>query len=49
MQIIYVSNHGNDDNNGQSLEMPVRSWARVVKLCRGGQAIFRRLLVSLRK
>jgi hypothetical protein len=40
MQTIYISNYGDDKNDGITAETPVRSWERVVKLCRGGQAIY---------
>ena len=40
MQTIYISNHGDDTNDGITAETPVRSWERVVKLCRRAQAIY---------
>ena len=32
---IYVSNSGDDKNDGLTREKPVRSWARTKKLCTG--------------
>lgn len=48
---IYVSNSGDDKNDGLTREKPVRSWARTKKLCTGntemhlleGDATFERL------
>jgi hypothetical protein len=40
MQTIYVSNKGDDANDGLTLQTPVHSWKRVMQLCRGNQAIF---------
>jgi hypothetical protein len=32
---IYISEHGNDKNDGRSRETPVYSWKRAVNLCDG--------------
>ena len=34
MQTIYVSNKGEDKNNGLTLETPVLSWKRLQVLCK---------------
>jgi hypothetical protein len=39
MQTIYVSNNGDDKNDGLTLETPVRSWERAMKLCKGNSSI----------
>ena len=36
MQQIFVSNHGNDSNDGRSRENPIKSWKRLMQLSRGG-------------
>ncbi len=40
MQTIYVSNKGEDKNNGLTSETPVLSWKRLQVLCKGNQAMF---------
>jgi hypothetical protein len=35
MQTIYVSNKGEDKNNGLTSETPVLSWKRLQVLCKG--------------
>jgi hypothetical protein len=35
MQTIYVSNHGDDKNDGLTPETPVHSWRRLMTLCKG--------------
>ena len=40
MQTIYVSNKGDDKNNGLTSETPVLSWKRLQVLCKGNQAMF---------
>jgi hypothetical protein len=39
MQTIYVSNHGDDKNDGLTPETPVHSWRRLMTLCKGNQAM----------
>jgi hypothetical protein len=39
MQRIYVSNDGDDRNDGLSDKTPVRSWRRVLMLCKGANEI----------
>ena len=39
MQAIYVSNYGDDKNNGLTEKTPVRSWKRYMTLSRGNQAL----------
>ncbi len=41
MQTIYVSNKGEDKNDGLTSESPVRSWKRLQVVCKGNQAMFR--------
>jgi hypothetical protein len=40
MQAIYVSNKGDDSNDGLTLQTPIRSWWRLMQLCKGNQAMF---------
>jgi hypothetical protein len=39
MQTIYVSNHGDDKNNGLTQESAVRSWKRYMTLSRGNHEL----------
>jgi hypothetical protein len=40
MQQIFVSNGGNDENDGLTRQTPVRSWKRVKALCKGNNEMF---------
>ena len=35
MTLIYISNDGDDKNDGLTIATPVRSWERVMALCDG--------------
>jgi hypothetical protein len=36
MRQVFVSNRGDDTNNGLRVEAPIRSWRRLVQLSRDG-------------
>ena len=40
MQTIYVSNKGDDKNDGLSRQAPVFSWERLCSLCTGDHEMF---------
>jgi hypothetical protein len=40
MQTIYVSNKGEDKNDGLTSESPVRSWKRLQVVCKGTKPCF---------
>jgi hypothetical protein len=40
MQQIFISNSGNDENDGLTRQAPVRSWKRVKGLCKGNNEMF---------
>jgi hypothetical protein len=40
MQQIFVSNSGNDENDGRTRQTPVRSWKRVKDLRKGNNEMF---------
>jgi len=40
MQQIFVSNSGNDENDGLTRQAPVRSWKRIKSLCKGNNEMF---------
>jgi hypothetical protein len=40
MQQIFVSNSGNDENDGLTRQTPVRSWKRVKGLRKGNNEMF---------
>ena len=33
MTLIYISNDGDDKNDGLTVATPIRSWNRVIELC----------------
>jgi hypothetical protein len=35
MTLIYISDDGDDENDGLTIATPVRSWKRVMQLCEG--------------
>jgi hypothetical protein len=39
MRKIYVSDSGNDKNDGLSAKTPIRSWQRFIQLCEGNDEI----------
>jgi hypothetical protein len=39
MQTIYVSNNGDDKNDGLTAQTPVHSWRRYMALSRGNHAL----------
>lgn len=39
MRKIYVSDSGNDKNDGHTSKTPVRSWQRFIELCEGNDEI----------
>ena len=39
MRKIYVSDSGNDKDDGLSAKTPVRSWQRFIQLCEGNDEI----------
>src|SRR4029079_16137002 len=39
MRKIYVSDNGNDSNDGLSEKTPIRSWQRFITLCEGNDEI----------
>lgn len=39
MRKIYVSDSGNDKDNGLTQKTPVRSWQRFIQLCEGNDEI----------
>jgi hypothetical protein len=40
MQHIFISNSGNDENDGLTRQAPVCSWKRVKALCKGNNEMF---------
>jgi hypothetical protein len=40
MQTIFVSNNGDDQNDGLSRQTPVFSWERLCSLCTGDHEMF---------
>jgi hypothetical protein len=39
MRKIYVSDSGNDKNDGHTSKAPIRSWQRFIELCEGNDEI----------
>ena len=39
MRKIYVSDNGNDKNDGLTGKTPIRSWQRFIQLCEGNDEI----------
>ena len=39
MRKIYVSDSGNDKDDGRSAKTPIRSWQRFIQLCEGNDEI----------
>ena len=39
MRKIYVSDSGNDKDDGLSVKTPIRSWQRFIQLCEGNDEI----------